>query len=71
MVLPTGTNIIKLFTTVTYEWGQQIRVFVPGAPFQPSLMFATGAYPSGVPVRSSPLEEAHSQTLGQDRKACQ
>jgi len=23
---------------VTYEWAQQVRVFVPGKPFQPSIM---------------------------------
>jgi hypothetical protein len=29
----------KLFTAVIYELFKQARVFVPGKPFQPSLMF--------------------------------
>jgi hypothetical protein len=31
-----GVNVIKLFTTVSDECA---RAFVPGKPFQPSLMF--------------------------------
>ncbi len=40
------TNPIKLFTAVIYDFHYKL-VFVPGKPFQPSLMFvgkATGAY---------------------------
>jgi hypothetical protein len=32
-------NVIKLFTVVSYDFSYQARVFVPGKPFQPSLMF--------------------------------
>jgi hypothetical protein len=34
-----GTNVIKLFKAVIYQCLQYARVFVPGKPFQPSLMF--------------------------------
>jgi hypothetical protein len=45
-------NVIKLFTAVSYNFS-----FVPGKPFQPSLMFAgkAGAYPSEVPFNYSTL----------------
>ncbi len=39
-VLSTGVNPIKLFTAVIYGYLQSATVFVPGKPFQPSLMFA-------------------------------
>ncbi len=35
-----GANPIKLFTAVIYDFSLQARVFVPGKPFQSSLMFA-------------------------------
>ncbi len=44
-------------------------MFVPGKPFQPSLMIAdmVGAYPSGAPVRVQP----YLQSLDIAGKACQ
>jgi hypothetical protein len=33
-------NVIKLFTVVIYEYSYKARVFVPGRPFQSSLIFA-------------------------------
>jgi hypothetical protein len=32
-------NIIKLFRAVSYAFSLQARAFVPGKPFQPSLMY--------------------------------
>jgi hypothetical protein len=37
---PSGVNVIKLFTAVSYNFLKEARAFVPGKPFQPSLMFA-------------------------------
>ncbi len=39
--------VIKLFTAVSYDFSLKARVFVPGKPFQSSLMLAVrpGAYP--------------------------
>ncbi len=34
-----GTCTMKLFMAVIYGFLKQARVFVPGKPFQPSLMF--------------------------------
>ncbi len=34
--LQSGSNVIKLLTVVIYEC---VRMFVPGNPFQPRLMF--------------------------------
>ncbi len=44
-------NVIKLFTLDIFLW--EALVFVPGMPFQPSLMFAikARAFPSGAPER--------------------
>jgi hypothetical protein len=44
-----GANPMKLFTAVIDGFSQIAGVFVPGKPFQPSLMFAgkAGTYPSG------------------------
>ncbi len=33
-------NIFKLFTVVSYDFSKKARAFVPGKPFQPSVMFA-------------------------------
>ncbi len=33
-----GPNVIKLFTAVLYECSLKARAFVPGKPFQPSLL---------------------------------
>ncbi len=43
----TGSNVIKLFTVVSYACSEYARVFVPGMPVQPSLMLdgKAGAYP--------------------------
>ncbi len=35
----SGVNVIKLFTTVSYDFSKYARAFVPGKPLQPSLMF--------------------------------
>ncbi len=42
-----GACTIKLFMAVIYGFSYSARVFLPGKPFQPSLMFAgkAGAYP--------------------------
>ncbi len=50
-MLRTGANVIKLFTTVSYNFLQLARALVPGKPFQPNLMFAdkARAYLSEVP----------------------
>jgi hypothetical protein len=52
-----GAFTIKLFTAVIYEFFKQARVFVPGKPFKPSLMFVDkdGAYRSEAPFRCSTL----------------
>ncbi len=34
-----GPNVIKLFTSVIYEFSEQARVFVSCMPLWPSLMF--------------------------------
>ncbi len=43
--LGPGTDPIKLFTAVIYEFSKKARVFVPGKPLHPSLMFAGKARP--------------------------
>jgi hypothetical protein len=48
----TGACTIKLFTAVIHGFSQLARMFVPGKPFKPSLMFvgkATGLPESGAP----------------------
>ncbi len=56
-ILKPGLNVIKLCTDIIYECLQKARVFVPGRPFQPSLMFVVkaGAYLSEAPLRCSIL----------------
>ncbi len=56
-VMPTGPNVIKLFTAIIYDF-LYARVFFPGKPFQLSLMFASvaGAYLSGAPFKVSTLK---------------
>jgi hypothetical protein len=39
-----GPNNIKLFTDVIYKCLQLVRVFVPGKPSQPNLMFVGKAW---------------------------
>ncbi len=48
LTLATGVNVIKLLKAVIYKYLEYARVFVPGKPFQLSLMFVgkTGAYSS-------------------------
>jgi hypothetical protein len=55
MRLRPVANVIKLFTAVSYVYSA--RGFVPGKPFQPSLMFTgkAGTYPSEGPLRCSIL----------------
>jgi hypothetical protein len=52
-----GSHVIKLFTTITYTFSTQVRVFVHGKSFHSSLTLAgkTGAYLSEVPFRCSTL----------------
>ncbi len=40
MRLTPGNNVIKLFTPAIYGFSYHARVFVPGRPFQLSLLFA-------------------------------
>jgi hypothetical protein len=53
MVARSVANVKKLFTAVSYDFSKYARVFVPGKPFQPSLMFGgkAGAYPREAPFR--------------------
>jgi hypothetical protein len=46
ITLDPGLNLIRIFTDVVYECSKQAKVFVPGEPFQPSLMSVgkAGAY---------------------------
>jgi hypothetical protein len=55
-VIRTGANVIKLFTDVSYDF-IIISAFVPGKPYQPSLMFVgkAGAYLSEATFRCSTL----------------
>ncbi len=48
---------VLTFLFITYKWTEKARVFGPGKPFQPGLMFASkaGAYSSGTLYRRSPL----------------
>jgi hypothetical protein len=39
MKLTPGAHVIKLFTAVIYEFSLYARVFAPGKPFEPCLMF--------------------------------
>ncbi len=39
MIMSPGPNDIKLLTSVIYDSPYYARVFVPGKPFKPSLMF--------------------------------
>jgi len=52
-----GACINKLIMAVIYGFPEEAKVFVPGKPFQPSLMFAgkAGAYPSEASFRCSTL----------------
>ncbi len=47
----TRGQCYKTFLSVIYEFSQSAKVFVPGKPFQLSLMYASKAraYLSGVP----------------------
>jgi hypothetical protein len=39
----SGACIIKLIMVVIHGFGNKLRVFVPGKPFQPSLVLGTNA----------------------------
>ncbi len=39
ITLAPGDNVIKHFMPVTYEYLQSARVFVPGNPYRPSIVF--------------------------------
>ncbi len=66
----------NLITAVIYGFPQLVRVFIPGKPFQPSLMYVGKA--RSLP-KSSLFQVLHSrvgswpcpQTFDQARKACQ
>jgi hypothetical protein len=70
-------NVVNLFMAVIYECSLKARVFVPGKPFQPSLIFVSGAkaYPREAPFRCSIVGSTpagpYSQTLGLAGKAHQ
>jgi hypothetical protein len=49
------TNVVKLFTGVIYEEPQLTGLFVPGTPFQLSIMFAAKAYPRVERLKGAPL----------------
>jgi hypothetical protein len=60
-----GPYVIKLFTAINDEFCNRLtRVFVPGKPFQPSLIFAGKA----LHYRVSPWP--YTQTLDLGGKAC-
>jgi hypothetical protein len=48
ITLGTGTNVIKLFTAVNFECSKKVKVFVPGSPLQPRLMYAIKQEPTRV-----------------------
>jgi hypothetical protein len=54
---PLGACTIKVFTAVIYGFSRKARVFVPGKPLQPCLMFVVkaGAYLREAPFRWSTL----------------
>ncbi len=56
-----GPVLEKHFTAVIYGFSLQARVFVPGKPFQLSLVFVgnAGAYLSETPFRCSGLTHKH------------
>jgi hypothetical protein len=60
--MATGIKILS----VIYKFSYQASVFVPGAPFQPSIIFdgKAGAYPSEATFKCSSLWQA----LGLKRK---
>ncbi len=37
--LPSWPNVTKHFTSIIYKYSKEVRVFVPGRPFQPNIMF--------------------------------
>ncbi len=52
--LHAGANVVKLVTSVIYEWSLNAGVFFPGKPCYPNIMFASKARSlamSGVPER--------------------
>jgi hypothetical protein len=53
-----GPDLVKRFNSVINEFFYYARVFVPGKPFQISLMFASKAvaYSSGTPFKDSTLK---------------
>jgi hypothetical protein len=65
----------KTFYGRNFPFSLFARVFVPGKPFQPSLMFAgkAGAYWSEAPFQLLHFREGsrpHPQTVNQAGKAC-
>ncbi len=47
-----GANVTKLFMAVSYDFSYIDRAFIPGEPFQPSLMFHGKA--RSLPKRGAP-----------------
>ncbi len=61
-----GANVIKLFTAVIYDFRNKLMCFVPGKPFQPSLMFvdmARSLHQSGFTQVGSDLARKHQTKL--------
>ncbi len=70
-----GANVIKHFTVVSYDFSFKARAFVPGKPFQPSLMFVdkAGAYLPAFQVLHSRVGSRASPAnirLGLDKHSC-
>ncbi len=55
ITLAPVANVIKLLIAVNYKNGQKASVYVPGKPFEHSLIFANNAktYLSGAPLGSA------------------
>jgi hypothetical protein len=55
-----GPNVIKHFTAVIYEFLQKVRLFVPGKPFQSSLLFVVKLEPTLLKSLSGPYSRVSS-----------
>jgi hypothetical protein len=55
-----GDNLENFFFAITDSQSKQARMFVPGKPLEPSLMFVIeGTCPREAPIRCSTLGQAH------------
>ncbi len=57
ITLGLSANVTKLFMAVSYKFSYEARGFVPGKPFQPSLMFVGKAW--SLPQRTIPEKMFH------------